>query len=194
MGVLEIHPWGSTLDALETPDRLVLDLDPAPDVPFARVVEASLVLREELAAIGLESFLKTTGGKGLHLVVPVEPVLDWEVVKPVTRAFAEAMVAKRPALFTLEMLKKNRAGRIFLDYLRNGRGATAIAPYSTRAHAHATVATPVEWSEATPALDPGAFTLATVPGRLATLKRDPWAALGRTRQRISAAVVKALAA
>ena len=194
MGVLEIHPWGSILETLERPDRLVFDLDPAPDVPFPGVVEAALILREELRATGLESFLKTSGGKGLHLVVPVEPELDWEVVKPITRAFAEAMVAKRPALFTLEMLKKNRTGRIFLDYLRNGRGATAIAPYSTRARANAPVATPVEWSEATPALDPAAFTLLTVPGRLAALKRDPWDALSRTAQRISPATLKALAA
>jgi bifunctional non-homologous end joining protein LigD len=194
MGVLEIHPWGSTLERLEIPDRLLFDLDPAPEVPFPRVVEAALILRDELRAIGLESFLKTTGGKGLHLVVPVEPELDWDVVKPVTRAFAEAMVAKRPALFTLEMLKKNRTGRIFLDYLRNGRGATAIAPYSTRARANAPVATPIDWSEATPALDPAGFTLVTVPTRLAAVKRDPWDALGGTRQRISPAALKALAA
>jgi bifunctional non-homologous end joining protein LigD len=96
MGVLEIHPWGSTMAALECPDRLVFDLDPDPAVPLARVVEAALLLRAELQALGLESFLKTTGGKGLHLVVPTEPKLDWEVVKPFTRGFAEAMVAKLP--------------------------------------------------------------------------------------------------
>jgi bifunctional non-homologous end joining protein LigD len=194
MGVLEVHPWGSTMAALECPDRLVFDLDPDPSVPFARVVEAALLLRTELRAVGLESFLKTTGGKGLHLVIPVEPEHDWDVVKPFTRAFAEAMVAKLPELFTLAMLKKNRTDRIFLDYLRNGRGATAIAPYSTRARKGATVAAPIEWDEATQRLDPGAFTLETVPGRLAELARDPWAELAATRQRIGKGALKAVAA
>jgi bifunctional non-homologous end joining protein LigD len=194
MGVLEIHPWGSAMGALECPDRLVFDLDPDPAVPLGRVVEAALLLRAELQALGLESFLKTTGGKGLHVVVPTEPKLDWEVVKPFTRGFAEAMVAELPSLFTLAMLKKNRADRIFLDYLRNGRGATAIAPYSTRARAGATVATPIDWSEAVLALDLCAFTLETVPARLARLKRDPWEELPAIRQSIAPSALRAVAA
>jgi bifunctional non-homologous end joining protein LigD len=187
MGVLEIHPWGSTMAHLETPDRLIFDLDPADEVPFARVVEAAHDLRERLRGEGLESLVKTTGGKGLHLVIPVEPRRTWDEVTPWARDFAERCVADTPGLYTLQMLKKNRTGRIFLDYLRNGRGATAIAPYSTRAREGATVATPLRWDEVVPALDPRAFTLLSVPRRLARLRQDPWAGIGRMRQTIAPA-------
>jgi bifunctional non-homologous end joining protein LigD len=194
MGVLEVHPWGSTVERLETPDRLIFDLDPDPAVAWRGVVDAAFRVRDALAALGLQSFVKTTGGKGLHVTVPVAPSLDWDVVKRLTRGFAERLVAEAPELFTLNMLKKQRTGRIFLDYLRNGRGATAIAPYSTRARAGATVATPLAWDELATLADPAAFTLETVPARLAGLAADPWREMRGLRQRISAGMRKELAA
>jgi bifunctional non-homologous end joining protein LigD len=186
MGVLEIHPWGSTIDALETPDRLVFDLDPSPDVPWERVVATAKDMRRRLAKIGLESFLKTTGGKGVHVVVPVVPEHDWSVVKPWSRSFVEAMVADAPEAYTLNMLKKERVGKIFLDYLRNSRGATAVAAYSTRSRASATVATPLRWEELTAKLDLQRFTIESVPKRLAKLADDPWKEMARRRQKLPA--------
>jgi bifunctional non-homologous end joining protein LigD len=184
MGVLEIHPWGSTIDALETPDRLVFDLDPSPDVPWERVVATAKDMRRRLSKIGLESFVKTTGGKGLHVVVPIAPERDWDVVKPWTRGFVEAMVTDAPEAYTLNMLKKQRVGKIFLDYLRNSRGATAVAAYSTRSRAGATVATPLRWDELTTRLDPQKFTIGSVPKRLAKLAEDPWKEMARLRQKL----------
>jgi bifunctional non-homologous end joining protein LigD len=189
MGVLEIHPWGATIDAVETPDRLVFDLDPAPDLGWPRVVEAAFAVKDRLAGLGLASFVKTTGGKGLHVVVPVAPQHDWGVVKPFARAFAAAMSEEAPERYTIDMAKKARTGRIFLDYLRNGRGATAVAAYSPRARPGATVAMPVRWDELTERLDPQGFTIATVPPLLAQ-GADPWAALAETRQELGPAMAR----
>ena len=176
MGVVEIHPWGSRLPDLERPDRLVFDLDPDETVGWERVVEAALQLRASLAGIGLESFPKTTGGKGLHLVVPLGSVgVGWDGAKAFAKHVAEAFAAAAPQRFTSLLTKRARRGRIFIDYLRNGRGATAVAPYSTRARPGATVATPVSWREVEAGLDPAAFTVATLPSRLAALTSDPWA-------------------
>jgi bifunctional non-homologous end joining protein LigD len=190
MGVLEIHPWGSTIDALETADRLVFDLDPAPGLGWPQVVEGARAVRDRLAALGLESFLKTTGGKGLHVVVPIAPEHDWEIVKPFTRAVVAAMVEAEPERYTLNMAKKARTGRIFLDYLRNGRGATAVAPYSTRARAGAMVSMPLAWSELSPSLDPAEFTILTVPKRLARRRKDPWEGIDATPQHLAKALKK----
>lgn len=188
MGVLEIHPWGSTIDRLETPDRLVFDLDPGPGVAWERVVAAAFEVRDRLAALGLESFVKTTGGKGLHVVVPVEPRHDWRVVKPFARAFAARMAEDAPERFTIAMAKKARGGRIFVDYLRNGRGATAVAAYSTRARPGATVSMPIAWSELGPRLDQREFSLVTVPELIARRRSDPWGKLGETRQELGPAL------
>jgi bifunctional non-homologous end joining protein LigD len=188
IGALEIHPWGSIFAKLETPDRLIFDLDPDTELGWERVVEGAFAVRDGLERLGLRSFLKTTGGKGLHVVVPVVPSLDWEEAKAFARAFAERTVAEAPELFTLNMLKKKRVGRIFLDYLRNSRAATSVAAYSTRARPGATASTPIAWSELTPALRSDDLNLRTVPRRLARLKRDPWAEIGKTRQRITAAM------
>ncbi len=184
MGVLEVHGWGSKASDLERPDRVVFDLDPAPDVAFRRVVAACQGVRRRLDDLGLASFPSTTGGKGLHVHVPLSAKDGWDEVKAFCRGFAERMATEEPREFLSKASKSARAGRIFVDWLRNGRGATAIVPFSTRARAGATVATPLSWSEVKPSLDPTAFTLSTVPRRLRSLRRDPWRDYLRTSQRI----------
>jgi bifunctional non-homologous end joining protein LigD len=186
MGVLEIHPWGSRADDIEHPDRIVMDLDPAEDVPWTRLVAAARELKQRLSGLGLESFLKTTGGKGLHVVAPIDRRHHWDTVKAFAKGLADAMAADAPGDYVAVMSKARRRGRIFVDYLRNGRGATAIAPYSTRARPGATVATPLAWDELTDDLAPAAFTVATVPERLAARGfRDPWAEIARVRQSLT---------
>jgi bifunctional non-homologous end joining protein LigD len=190
MGVLEIHPWGSTVDRLETPDLITFDFDPDEGLACQHVTAAAIEMREALAGIGLESFVKTTGGKGLHVVVPVAPKLEWEAIKEFAKWVAERFAAAYPDRFTTNMAKRARTGRIFIDYLRNGRGATAVGAYSTRARAGAPVATPLFWEEVENGVKPDAFTVTTVPPRLAALKSDPWAELPKLRQSISARVRK----
>jgi bifunctional non-homologous end joining protein LigD len=192
IGALEIHPWGSTIDALETPDRMVFDLDPDPGLPWGRVVEAAVAIRDDLDALGLQSFVKTTGGKGLHVIVPLAPRLGWDDVKAFAHGFAAAMVDESPDRYTTNPLKKERVGKVFLDYLRNGRGATAIAAYSTRARPGATVATPLAWSELGKSLDPLSLHIRSVPERLAHLTRDPWADLAHIEQEITSKAMKAV--
>jgi bifunctional non-homologous end joining protein LigD len=187
IGVLEIHPWGSTIDKLEQPDRITFDLDPDEGLPWSRVTEAALEIRDLLAGIGLESFAKTTGGKGLHVVVPIRPRLSWDEVKAFTKAVVEDLAARHPERYTDNQLKRMRKGRIYLDYLRNGRGATAVGAYSTRARAGATVSTPLFWDEVEAGARPEGFKVATVPARLAALKSDPWAEIAKIRPSISAA-------
>ncbi|HTV91002.1 MAG TPA: DNA ligase D [Stellaceae bacterium] len=190
MGILEIHPWGSTVDKLETPDRITFDFDPDEGLPWQRVTEAAIEMREALIGIGLQSFVKTTGGKGLHVVVPVVPRLEWEAIKEFAKWVAERFVNAYPDRFTANMAKRARTGRIFIDYLRNGRGATAIGAYSPRARAGAPVATPLSWDEVERGVRPDAFTIATVPERLVKLKADPWADIGTLRQMIGADISK----
>ena len=188
MGVLEIHPWGSTVAKLETPDRITFDFDPDVGLPWERVAEAAIEMREALLGIGLQSFAKTTGGKGLHVVVPIAPKLDWEAIKEFAKWVAERFVTAYPDRFTSNMAKRARSGRIFIDYLRNGRGATAIGAYSPRARPGAPVATPLFWEEVESGVKPDRFTVATVPDRLAKLKSDPWAEMPKLRQSIAARI------
>ena len=191
MGVLEVHPWGSRADDVERPDRLIFDFDPAPDVPFTWVVEAALAMRERLDKLGLESFLKTTGGKGLHVVAPFKRGYEWPLIKEFARAVATATAAESDRYVTV-MTKAKRTGKIFIDFFRNDRGATAVAPYSTRARPGAPVTTPLDWREATPALIPGHFTVETIPRRLAQLAEDPWAAMLTSKQAIGKTALKAM--
>jgi bifunctional non-homologous end joining protein LigD len=188
LSILEIHPWGSTVAKLETPDRITFDFDPDVGLPWERVTEAAIEMREALLGIGLRSFPKTTGGKGLHVVVPVAPKLEWDAVKEFAKWVSERFAAAYPDRFTTNMAKRARTGRIFIDYLRNGRGATAIGAYSPRARAGAPVATPLFWEEVENGVKPDAFTVETVPVRLANLKSDPWVDMRKIRQSISARV------
>jgi bifunctional non-homologous end joining protein LigD len=188
MGVLEIHPWGSRVEKLESPDRITIDLDPDEGLPWQRVTEAALDVRAALLAIGLKSFAKTTGGKGLHVVVPLTPKLEWDDVKAFTKWVADSFVAQRPEDFTANMAKRARRGRVYIDYLRNGRGATAVGTYTPRARPGAPVSTPLFWEEVEKGVRPEGFTVETVPNRLAALASDPWAEIGKLRQSVSAAV------
>ena len=146
MGVLEIHPWGSRVEKLEMPDRVTMDLDPDEGLPWQRVTEAAIDVRDALAGIGLKSFAKTTGGKGLHVVIPLTPKLGWDEVKAFAKWVADSFVAQRPQDFTANMAKRARRGRIYIDYLRNGRGATAVGAYTPRARPGAPVSTPLSWA------------------------------------------------
>jgi bifunctional non-homologous end joining protein LigD len=187
MGVLEIHPWGSTIDHVEKPDRLIFDLDPDEGLGWDQVVAGALAARQALELLGLRSFVKTTGGKGLHIVVPVKPTLLWDDAKAFTRGLVTSLVADAPERYTASVAKKARRGRIFIDYLRNGRGATAVAAYSTRARPNATVSTPLTWSEVENGVRSDQFTILNLSRRLQSLRTDPWADFPTTRQSISAA-------
>jgi bifunctional non-homologous end joining protein LigD len=189
LGVLEIHTWGSRRADLERPDRFTLDFDPDPKVPWIRVVEAVLETRGFLGELGLDSFLKTTGGKGLHVVVPVRPDLDWAGIKEFSRSAAAAVTFDNPGKYTLSMSKEKRRDRILIDYLRNGRGATAIEAYSTRARPGAPVAVPIRWDELADGIRGDTFDIRTTRERVDALTDDPWSGYGQaSRQRITAAM------
>ncbi len=190
-GAIELHGWGSRLDSLEAPDWIVMDLDPAPDVGWSAVVDAAKAMHERLREIGLTSFVKTTGGKGLHVVVPLVRRHDWDLVKSFSHAIALDMVDTAPESFTANMAKRARHGKIFVDYLRNGRGSTAVLPYSARARDGLPVAMPLAWSELD-RVDPKELTVPTVAARLAKRRRDPWAELRTTKQSITRKVLEAL--
>jgi bifunctional non-homologous end joining protein LigD len=181
-GVLEIHPWGSTLADIERPDRLIFDLDPGPGVDWPAVIAAAHAVRDLLGELGLASFVKTSGGKGLHVVAPLTPRADWSEAKEFSHALALLLEKTDPARYIANMAKARRKGRIFVDYLRNGRGATAVAAYSTRGRPGAAISTPITWDELTPKLGPAAFTLKNLPARLKRLKQDPWAEFEAARK------------
>ncbi|PMR76611.1 DNA ligase D [Billgrantia endophytica] len=173
-GALEIHPWGSRIDDLERPDRLVFDLDPNPGIPWKEILRIADTLRKRLGSLGLESFVRTTGGKGLHLVVPLVPEADWDQTKAFAKAVAQRHAKDDPERLTTNMSKAKRQGRIFIDYLRNGRGATAVASYTVRARKGAPVAVPVRWDELNAALRADRYTVENLRRRLSALRRDPW--------------------
>ena len=189
MSAIELHPWGAPETDPTRPNWIVFDLDPGDGVPWPEVVNAAHDTRKRLEAIGLASFCRTTGGKGLHVVVPLAPEVDWSFVKPFCRAFAERMAAEEPTRFLAHLKIADRKGRILLDWLRNGLGATAIGSFSPRARPGATVATPVAWREVTAKLDTAALTVVTVPARLARLRADPWRGFADIVQRLPAGFV-----
>jgi len=182
MGVLEVHPWGARVDKPDRPDRIIFDLDPGEGLGFADVAEAAHEVRAYLDGLGLTSFAKTTGGKGVHVVVPVDRRYDYPQVKAFAKKVAESLAAKTPTRYLTRISKAERRGRIFIDYLRNDATSTAVAAYSTRSRAGAPVATPVTWDELSPSLDPAAFNVNTVPARLAKIGGDPWREMGKVRQ------------
>nr|WP_155097317.1 DNA ligase D [Paracoccus aestuariivivens] len=171
---LEIHPWGATVANWERPDMIVMDLDPGDGVDWAAVIQAAQEVRRRLEAAGLAAFLKTSGGKGLHVVSPLTPKADWRAAKAFTKALAEAMAADSPDRYVATIAKSKRRGRILIDYLRNQRGATAVAPYSTRARPGAPVSTPLDWAELGPDIGPAYFTVANLRDRLEMQESDPW--------------------
>jgi bifunctional non-homologous end joining protein LigD len=190
LGALELHVWGSHAKTVERPDLMIFDVDPDAGLPWPRVVEACQTMRSRLTELGLASWLKTTGGKGLHVCVPLGRRQDWAEVKAFSKVLAEDVVAREPAKYTANPLKVKRKGRVFLDYLRNGRGATAVAAWSTRARAGATVSMPLDWSELDAKLRPSDFTVETAGRRLRG--EDPWSGFYASKQTITAAMRKAL--
>lgn len=182
LGSLEIHTWGSDIEKVEYPDMIVFDLDPSPDVEWKEVVKAALEVKKHLSEYQLTSFVKTTGGKGLHVVIPIKPEFTWDEIKHFAHTFANFMVMQNPDKYVDVMNKVKRKGKIFIDYMRNQRGATAIAPYSTRAREHAPVATPFEWDELTNKQKDTFYTIKTLPNRLDKLKHDPWKAFFKIKQ------------
>lgn len=182
MNTLEFHPWGSRVDAPESPDMLVFDLDPDPGIGWKDVVAAARDVREHLRAAKLESFVRLSGGKGLHVVAPIQRGPEWDAVRNFTDAFAEAMSAQQPLRYVATMSKARRKGRIFIDWLRNGRGATSVCNWSLRARAGATVAMPVRWEDLARIPGPDAYDLKKALRRAATLKEDPWNGFRELRQ------------
>ncbi len=174
MNVLEIHPWGSTIKHLEQPDMLTIDLDPAPDVSWSKLVKAAQEIKNHLSQYHLTSFVKTTGGKGLHVVIPIVPEYGWEEVKEFTHIFVQFLEQFKPDEYIGTMSKAKRKGKIFIDYLRNQRAATAISAYSTRARPHAPISVPLDWNELSPNIKDNTYTIKTLPKRLSNLKKDPW--------------------
>lgn len=191
-GALEIHTWGSRYDDYERADQITIDLDPDVGLPWPRVIEAALDVKRRLEKLDLPTFLKTTGGKGLHIVVPIEPGLEWDALKAFCQSFAQSLVRAAPSKYVATISKAQRKGKVLIDYLRNGRGATAVCAYSTRARATATVACPIAWSELTEDLRPDQFTLQNVPQRLATTK-DPWRDFGKHRPKLTNSQQRAVA-
>jgi len=193
-GAIEFHTWGASVPDPKRADRITMDLDPAPDVGWARLVQATELMRTLLEKLGLKCFLKTTGGKGLHVVAPIEPELEWPKVKEFTRLAAEFLVRAEPKLFTSKIAKDERTGKVFVDYLRNSETASAVCAYSARARKDAGVSTPLDWSELGKADIRAKFTVLTVAKRLAQLTVDPWAEYAQTKQTITDAMWRALRA
>ncbi|MFL5002070.1 MAG: DNA ligase D, partial [Xanthobacteraceae bacterium] len=184
-GVLEIHTRGTTADSMETADRLVFDLDPGPGTEWSDIVNAAREVRQRLSDLGLVTFLKTSGGKGLHVVLPIKQT-PWEPAKAFARNIAEAMAADDPSRYTATVKKSSRQKRIFVDYLRNSREATAVAPYSTRARPGAPVSTPITWEELANQDGANRYTVLNLHQRLARVRKDPWAEIGKLKQPLPA--------
>lgn len=183
-GVLEFHPWGATVRQPDLADRVVFDLDPGEDVAWDRVVAAARLVRKLLSQMGLESFLRTTGGKGLHVVLPLNPGCPWPQVKGFAQAFASSLAQAHPLEFIATASKARRGGLIYVDYLRNSRGATSVASYSLRARPGAPVAMPLRWTELGKLKSGHDFDIHSAPQRLARLRSDPWAGIGELRQNL----------
>ena len=188
MNVIEVHAWGSKVADPEAVDRVVFDLDPGPGVDWAGIVAAARDVRVRLERLGLESFVRTSGGKGLHVVVPFLPGISWDASKSFAQAIAQTLELEAPERYVAQASKAKREGRIFVDWLRNSRGSTSIVSYGVRARPGAGVATPLSWAELSKVKSPTQFNLTNVPRRLARLKRDPWEAMYVLRQGLPGSV------
>ena len=191
MSVLEFHIWGCRIDQVEKPDRIVFDLDPDVGLAFEDVRHAALDLRDRLAAIGLATFPMLSGGKGFHIIAPLARRAEWPEVKAFCKGFAEALANEASDRYVANMAKARRKGRIFVDYLRNERGSTAIAPYSTRSRAGAPVAAPITWDEVKTVNGANIFTVQNMPARMKTAG-DPWPGYFDVRQSITRTMMKAV--
>jgi bifunctional non-homologous end joining protein LigD len=192
MGVVEIHTWNSTDDDIERPNRIIWDLDPGDAVSWKQVVDAARAVRDVLATLGLESWVKTTGGRGLHVVAPIARHRDWSECLTFARAVATALTRSAPRLYTIQFAKRGREAQVLIDYLRNNRTNTTIAAFSARARPGAIVSYPLEWDELTPRVRPEQFTVRNLRQKLAR-RRDPWSEYWHCRQRISKAAFDAIA-
>jgi bifunctional non-homologous end joining protein LigD len=186
MNTLEFHPWGARVDAPEKPDRLVFDLDPGEGLGWAEVVAAAREVRAGLRRAGLQGFVRLSGGKGLHVVVPIARGPSWERVHDFCEGFAATLAARAPERYVATMSKAKRPGKIFIDWLRNTRGATSVASWSLRARKGAPVAVPLRWEDLGKVAGPAAFDLAAARQRATRLRRDPWEGFARLRQRLPA--------
>jgi bifunctional non-homologous end joining protein LigD len=191
MGIVEIHTWNSIADDVERPNRIVWDLDPGPQIGWTATVTAAKQLRDVLTTLGLASWVKTTGGKGLHVVVPIAPTLDWSECLAFSRHVSELLARTDPIAYTTSFPKKGRERKILIDYLRNNRTNTSVCAFTPRARPGAAVSMPLDWKDLRFA--PERWTLLSAPARLRRLRRDPWAEYWRTSQRISAAALRAVA-
>jgi bifunctional non-homologous end joining protein LigD len=192
MGVLEVHPWGSRAGSLDHPDRIVMDFDPDESLPWQAVVDAVTVQRQLLDSLGLVGYLKTTGGKGLHVVVPIAPTHDWDTVRAFAKAMADLMVATFPDRYVATLTKSKRSGKILVDYLRNAENATAVAPYSLRAKANAPVSMPIAWDELGEDVRFDHFNVRTAQERIGRKRKDPWAGFFELEQAITPAMLRQL--
>jgi DNA ligase D len=181
-GAIEFHPWSAKAETLDQADYLVFDLDPAPGIPWPDVVAAARLIRKQLDDVMLESLVRASGGKGLHVVVPLHPPGCWDDARRFAQAFARHLASTHPHTFVAKASKQERSGRIFIDYLRNSRGATSIASYSLRARIGAPVALPMHWDELGKSQSGHDFDIRSARRRLARLRRDPWQAFGTMRQ------------
>ena len=190
MGIVEIHTWNSTTSDIERPNRIVWDLDPGPDLSWNHVAAAARLVREVLKTLGLSSWVKTTGGRGLHVVVPIKPRRDWSECLAFSRAVSEAIALTNPELYTTAFSKAGREGKVLLDYLRNNRTNTSVCAFSPRARPGARVSTPIDWKELRKG--PELWSLLSVPARLRRRRTDPWAGYWTCKQDVTGASLAAL--
>jgi bifunctional non-homologous end joining protein LigD len=184
MNVLEIHTWNSTIDRVEQPDRIVLDLDPGENVTWPQVIAAARQVRKILTSVDLHAWVKTTGGRGLHIVVPLIPERNWSKSLEFARAIASVMVEHNPSLYTTDFRKAGRERKILIDYLRNNRTNTSICAFSVRARDGAPVSMPIAWADLTPTLKPERFSVTSTAAYLARRRVDPWRDYSRSKQQL----------